>query len=181
MKIIAAIVALGAILALPAYGQEKTPLVSVDRSPFYEARLYISRGVEVDKILIDARTHDNPPGTLRVEFFRIAKDRDPDNKPRYVLFADWGNVTIEVDTNQKGMTISYTQPFNTNWPHKLLLIVPSEEDRKLWNDTAEGKMQSYRRRFFEVKEELARQERQNEADRKAIEEILKEPRVVYPR
>lgn len=183
MKTIVAILVISALSlsTLPAYGQEKLLPVSVDRSPFYEAGLRISGGRDDDEIQKDARRYDKPPGTLMVEFFQIAKDRDRDNKPIQFLYIAWEDVTIGVDTSQKGMTISYTRHPYIYRLDKLVLTVPSEADQKLWTDIAELRMRTYRDRFFTIKEVFERQKRKAEEREKAVAEALKEPRVVYPR
>lgn len=166
--------------AIPTNAQQMGKPIVIERSPFESAVFYVNRGDD-DEIATDAQVYDTPPGYLTVTFRKIMKDK-MDGQPLPFEKVKWSQVEIKVDPAEKGMSLSYTRDGGQfGPPNKVILHVPTEQDEKVWCQTAETHLIKYYGRFYELKSYFKEQEQKENKKKKALEEKLKEPVIVYPK
>lgn len=169
--------------------------IIVEKSPFGEAffMVYSSRGglgggLDVARSVGESDANElnvsAPDGELYLGFSKIVLDAEM-FKPKpgnYWFTVKWNQVEISVDPSSKGMTVSYERSGTYGNPEKVVLIVPSEFDKKLWLIKAGRFYSQYAVAFWEKKFtiEMARKKVRDEAD--ALAEALRQGAIqVYPR
>ena len=168
---------------------------TVTNSPFGFVHLTIN-SYEFSLLRINER--DTPP-PLEVWFTAIIHEIDAHrnksvtetDKRRYYLRDDvplvvvWDEIRFVIDPKVQGMTLSYRRKWSDQRPlGGVVLTVPSEEDKNIWQAKAKDVYLRYTAKFWEAKEMAEKTKRMaEEANRnyqKRLEKLHQGPVKIYP-
>lgn len=164
---------------------------SVERSPFgsaefrilFQGKIYTD-AVEAGKIDGKAWWNDRPSGELYINFGEVVAETGLNTSganfiARWGLTAEWRYLEIQVDKNASGMFVSYKR--DGPWVSRMVVIVPSYEDKNMWEEKAKTFNETYRRAFLDQQKSWRKKAEQREREKQErIERLRKGPMLVYP-
>lgn len=193
LAVLASFLAVFLFPAFTAQAQWEYPReqVRIERSPFGSAEFRIlfqgkvyRDAVEAGKMNGRAAWSDQPSGELYINFGEIVQEMNragDDAKliSRWGLTTQYSYVEVRVDRNAKGMLISYER--YGLWPNRVVVTVPLEEDKRMWEDMMKIFSEAYRNAFFDRnKSERKKDESRERAKQERIERLQKGPMPVFP-
>ena len=177
------ILALGLLflLALPlsAFGQE----IVIDKSPFGSASFSM-----LGNPVLDAG-NGKEPRELEVWFSMVIKDidamaalqNDPEDGRGFVI-VPWSALTIIVDAAEKGMSISYQRQLYIHRPRRVVLTVPSEQDKVVWVEAVRKKSLEYLDAYTKERDRILKEREAAEKTKQGKHDNLRRgPILVYPK